>query len=494
MSDDRDCLLYARISDAYRQGDGYSIAAQISEGSKYAERHGFEVTRVFIEKESAKEEGRPVFNEVLDYVKKAKKPVVLLVEKTDRLYRNSLDKYLIETLLKKKNLEVHLFKEGEILKKDMSAHKKQVHGFKAFMAEIYIENLREEALKGTREKLQSGGWPSRAPYGYKNANREVVIDESRAPFVREAFMLYATGLYSLNSLCDKMYEDGLVYRPYQPRINRASLAAMLKNPFYIGEIAYQGEIYPGKHPPLIAKQTWLAVQEALRQDGKPVKYGKHDFRFKGVLTCAECGSAIVGEVKKGKYVYYRCAANTRGCKQGYVREEVLESQFNEMISAIRIAPERKAEIMAAFEAVGEFASSTLAGEIREVEIKLQAAQKRRRKAYQDYLEGLIDEEFYRQVNSDIQMEIRALQARFEKLSESDLPYCELAKKLLELPELLARKWIAANDVQKRKILKSVCSNFILDGENIRYELEEPLSLLTKSALDEKWWAILESNQ
>lgn len=485
----KECVLYARISDAYRQGDGYSIEAQISQGSIYAERMELEVSRVFIEKESAKDSGRPVFSEVMAYVKKQKKPVVLLVEKTDRLYRNSLDKYLIECLVKERDLEVHLFKEGEVLKKGLSSHKKAIHGFKALMAECYIDNLREEALKGTKQKLLNGGWPSQAPYGYKNEKKEVVVNEAQAPLVREVFHLYSSGLYSLERLAERLEETGFVYRSTTPRINRAALAQMLKNPFYIGEMLYLGEVYPGKHAPLIDKSIWLQAQEALRKDGKPLNYKKNEFRFQGLMTCGKCGGSVVGESKKGgKYTYYRCAANTRGCEQGYVNEIKLETQFAEVIRAVDVPETVRREILEAVQELDSFAASTLSDEMRKVQDQLQAAHKRRRKIYQDHLEEIIDDEFFQQVNADIQTEIRMLQTRFEKLSESDVSYLQLSKNLLELPKTLPRKWIASNDRQKRKILKNLCSNFILDSETISYELNEPYSLLTQKGQKEKWWA------
>src|SRR5450631_4080805 len=46
------------------------------------------------------------------------------------------------------------------------------------------------------------------------------------------------------------------------------LAHLLKNQFYIGEVAYRGEVHPGEHPPIIDKALFEAVQARLK--GKAV--------------------------------------------------------------------------------------------------------------------------------------------------------------------------------------------------------------------------------
>jgi len=39
---------------------------------------------------------------------------------------------------------------------------------------------------------------------------------------------------------------------------------------------------------------------------KKAKRGRHDFAFSGLIECARCGCAVVGEIKKQHYVYYHC--------------------------------------------------------------------------------------------------------------------------------------------------------------------------------------------
>jgi site-specific DNA recombinase len=51
------------------------------------------------------------------------------------------------------------------------------------------------------------------------------------------------------------------------------------------------------------------------------------------MTCPlrSASIAIVGEIKKGRYVYYHCTGYKGKCDEPYVREEVLEGQFAELL-------------------------------------------------------------------------------------------------------------------------------------------------------------------
>ncbi len=54
---------------------------------------------------------------------------------------------------------------------------------------------------------------------------------------------------------------------------------------------------------------------------------KHDFPFSSLVSCGHCGCALVGEIKKQRYVYYHCTGFRGKCPEPYVREEVLARAF-----------------------------------------------------------------------------------------------------------------------------------------------------------------------
>jgi hypothetical protein len=73
---------------------------------------------------------------------------VLLVEKTDRLYRNLKDWVTVDQL----EVEIHFPKEDVVLSRDSRSSEKFMHCIKVLMAKNYIDNLSEEARRCCRNR------------------------------------------------------------------------------------------------------------------------------------------------------------------------------------------------------------------------------------------------------------------------------------------------------------------------------------------------------
>lgn len=188
-------VLYARVSSKEQEQEGYSIPAQLKLLRDYASHNGFKIVKEFVDVETAKQSGRTYFNKMVEFLRDNPDTKIILVEKTDRLYRNFRDYITIDDF----DLEIHLVKEGEVLSKNSKSHQKFIHGIKVLMAKNYIDNLSEETKKGLLEKAEQGLYPSHAPLGYKNntETKTIEVDETRAPIIQKMFRLYATGSYSL---------------------------------------------------------------------------------------------------------------------------------------------------------------------------------------------------------------------------------------------------------------------------------------------------------
>lgn len=78
-------------------------------------------------------------------------------------------------------------------------------------------------------------------------------------------------------------------------LGRETIYAMLKNPFYYGEMVIRGEIMPHAYEPLISKSLYDKVQE-IRSGGKihtkMREYAGIPFVFRGLIKCAECNGTI----------------------------------------------------------------------------------------------------------------------------------------------------------------------------------------------------------
>ena len=166
----------------------------------------------------------------------------------------------------------------------------------------------------------------------------IEIDPDTAPAVQKMFERYVTGQFSMKQIGEMAIEEGLELK------REGNIAAViqyaLKNPIYAGGFIWKGRRYEGIHTPLVTKEIWDKVQ-GLREERRTRKRRrvKRNFAFGRMISCGHCGCTLVGEIKKGKYVYYRCTHYKTGCDEPYVREEVLEEKFTDILRMIQFDEE-----------------------------------------------------------------------------------------------------------------------------------------------------------
>jgi len=149
-------VIYARVSSREQEREGYSIPAQLKLLHGYAGTLGLSVVEEFIDVESAKNPGRKDFGRMLHFLESGASCRIVLVEKTDRLYRNRTDSVKFEELIEGRNVEAHLVKEGRVIGKNSRSQDKFMHDIHVAVARNYSENLREEVKKGMKEKAEQG--------------------------------------------------------------------------------------------------------------------------------------------------------------------------------------------------------------------------------------------------------------------------------------------------------------------------------------------------
>jgi transposase-like protein len=130
-----------------RNGKVYTQIIPNSKGETLLEK-GFKIVQQYSDNETAKKEGRTNFNKMLNYFKENPDVRILLVEKTDRLYRNFKDYIILEDY----DLEVHLAKEGSIISKNARSHDKFIHGIKVLMAKTISTTFLKKLPKVLRKQ------------------------------------------------------------------------------------------------------------------------------------------------------------------------------------------------------------------------------------------------------------------------------------------------------------------------------------------------------
>ncbi|MFH0702518.1 MAG: recombinase family protein [bacterium] len=472
-------VIYARVSSREQEKEGFSIPAQIKLLQEYAEKKGFEVVKEFTDNETAKQTGRTNFNEMINFLKKSKDTKIILVEKTDRLYRNFKDYITIGDM----DLDIHFVKENVVFGKNSRSQDKFIQEIRLVMAKNYIDNLSEEIRKGLREKAEQGYLPSKPPHGYKRINNKLVeIDKEQAQFILRAFNLYAKGDKSLENVCQQLRDEDFIYKPYRPRITKPSLESMLKNVFYKGLIFYRGRIYKGVHEPIIGEQLFEKVQQAFKKDGKPLQRKEQGFIFSNLMKCPACGCNITAEIKKGKYIYYHCSwgKGKKNCSnKEYIRQEVLEEQFEEVVKRISLDETQKEWLINAIKINSHDERQYHKERIESLTQQAKQLRERIDKIYIDKLDGKIDEEFWLAKHNEWKSQLIRIKSILDSHDETHDKFINEGIRIIELACKAYDKYLNQSEKEQAKLLKILLSNCWLNGGKIDYTYKRPFNILAK---------------
>jgi site-specific DNA recombinase len=484
-------VIYARVSSKEQEKEGFSIPAQLKLLKEYAAAHGFLVAQEYIDVETAKQTGRAAFGEMVAYLKAHPSVRLMLVEKTDRLYRNLKDWVTVDEL----DVEMHFPKEGVVLSRESRSSEKFMHGIKVLMAKNYIDNLSEEARKGMQEKAEQGIWPTKCPLGYRNitgpdSKKIIVSDPATAPLIAKLFEWYARGDISLKEAARKAHAAGLVYPRRGAKVPVSTIHTILRNRLYTGWFEWNDKLIQGRHEALIPVELWERVQRVL--DGrfaKKAKRGKHDFAFSGLIACAMCGCAVVGEIKKQRYVYShctgyaeKCRGNPASCRRKHLREEAIEAQFTELLGRLRFGDE-------VLEWVREALHASHADERREHEeaIKRHQAEYKRlderiHAMYVDKLDGLVDAAFFERMSNQWREEQNRCLREIERLQEANRSYMDEGVQLLELARNAQSLFARQEPREKRRLLNFLLSNCSWEDGEVLATFRQPFDLLAETTI------------
>ena len=164
-------FIYARKSTEDEARQVLSIDAQLDELRMLASKERLDVAHEYLEAQTAKEPGRPIFNEMMQTLEKGTAQAILAWH-PDRLARNSIDGGRIIYDLDTGKLTALKFPTFWFENTPQGKFILQV----AFgQSKYYVDNLSENIKRGIRKKLRDGIYPNMPPPGYVNDRRQRMI-------------------------------------------------------------------------------------------------------------------------------------------------------------------------------------------------------------------------------------------------------------------------------------------------------------------------------
>ena len=140
--------------------------------------------------------------------------------------------------------------------------------FAQFEREVIGERVRDKIAASKRRGIWVGG---PVPLGYRVIDKKLVVVPEEAEAVRTIFTRYLE-LGSMRPLIEDLDRRGIRTKANGLtngsvrggiRFGVGSLAHLLKNRFYIGEVVYRGAIHHGEHEPILERELFEAVQAKL---------------------------------------------------------------------------------------------------------------------------------------------------------------------------------------------------------------------------------------
>ena len=268
------CAIYTRVStNSGLDQDFNSLDAQHDAAQAYirSQAHaGWTLVRTRYDDGgfSGGSTDRPALQQLLDDIR-AHRINVIVVYKVDRLTRSLADFAKLVELFDTHGVSfVSVTQQFNTTTSMGRLTLNVLLSFAQFEREVTSERIRDKIGASKRKGLWVGGV---VPLGYQAKDRKITVIADEAKTVRHIFRRYLD-LGSLNLLLTDLRRTGIKTK-FRPLSNgrtiggipftRGSLAALLRNRFYISEVKYKGEVFPGEQSAILDRALFDAVQSKL---------------------------------------------------------------------------------------------------------------------------------------------------------------------------------------------------------------------------------------
>ena len=506
-------FVYCRKSSDAEDRQVQSIPDQINELRKLAKDVGIEAIEVFSESRSAKEPGRPVFDEMIKRIKKGEASG-LIVWKLNRLARNPIDGGMISWLLQEgiiKHIQTYgrsYFPEDNVLMMQVELG----------MATQYVRDLSVDTKRGIRSREQNGLPNGVAPIGFRNdllsepGNRGWLVDEERFPLIRQLLELYATGRYSIRQLAHVANEEIGLRTPQRKKQGGKKLVisyvadTILKNPVFAGFFfTKDGSRYELQEslPRMITEEQYWHIQKIIGSKGRPrPSTNKLLFTYTGRTVCGGCGGSVTAEHKyqlicpgcrlkfsypnrkncpgcemeidkmEGPtylhYIYYHCTKKKNpNCKEGSVQEVFIDQHLATYFKEnLRVS---KALSDWCVSNLGTLESSDQENEFDKKKA-LESTLSKKENEYKELVlmkaKLLISEDDFIQVKEPLRAEIESIKGHLASLGHVDPEKLKRVYRAFNLAQGIDEVFANGSIQEKKEVLSEIGSNLTLKDKKL----------------------------
>ena len=520
-------FIYCRKSSEAEYRQVLSIESQTRELEEIAAKLNLPVAGILTESKSAKEPGRPVFNQMIQRLYRGE-AAGIICWKLDRLARNPVDGGSIIWAIKQQGIRVLTPAQSYAREDDNIILMYIEFG----MAQKYVDDLSKNVKRGLKTKVENGWYPGVAPLGYLNTTIKttganiLIKDPERFPLIRRMWNLMLTEHHSPRKIVELANKQwGFRTRPMRKKgskpLCRSAIYKIFTMPFYYGWFEFpkgSGKFYRGKHQPMITEVEYDRVQILLGRKGNPRPRTHGIFPFTGLIRCGECKGMVTAEEKHQlmcgncrfkfayrrkkacarcetpiekmskphflHYTYYHCGRSKNpSCMQKSVSREQLEKQIDHYLSRIQISERFKDWAIKYLHELHE-KEATFRNEVIQTQQKAYQECVRRidnlitlKTAPHNADSSLISDEEYGRQRMGLLKEKAALEEMLQDAGCRVEKCLELSEKSFDFACTVRNRFAKGDRATKKEILAALGSNLVLKDKILSIQALEPFFIL-----------------
>jgi site-specific DNA recombinase len=456
-------IQYIRISQ--KDQSHFSIEGQQETNLRYAERHGIEIIRTYIDDgESARDFERPSWKKLMKDLEANKKTIdYLVVMKYDRLIRNAAQGLLaLEKIERRWHIKVLSAQEHL----SIDPHSPFFFKMRADMlvnAEFERLVISDRSKFGVWRAKSEGRFIGHAPFGYINARDEknkpiILVDPSKEDAVKNIFESFLKGI-GLKEIMRQTRDYGFSLKGHD------AVKRILINPVYAGLIevpAYKDEpqiIVDGIHQSIIPKFMHYQAKDMLIKPQQKHTTINDEVPLRGIVKCTCCGSNLTAGKSKGKlkhYWYYVC----NSCRIENISADKAHATMQGIMANLSLTSDQIAYILdSTKDKLKEYLNlqtkkeSKLRSQREQLMDKINSLEEK-------YIGDMIEAETYRKWSGIFRRDLAGMDIQLKEIEKGSGMYFELLQAQLPKLNSLEYLYLNASTIQKQELIRYIFSENI----------------------------------